>query len=201
MAPSSCIELARGEKTRLLGIARSSIAYGLEHRKPGEPDSAAIDGALAQPLGNFVTLLRDEALRGCVGSIEPAHPLANGVAIAAYNAAFHDHRFAPLAAAEFEVVRIEISVLTTPELIDARTNAELLADLRTGEDGLLLDDVGYRSTFLPKVWEKIPDPAEFVRQLKLKAGLPANYWSGSLRVSRYSTISFAETKSANVALD
>jgi len=201
MAPSSCIELARDEKERLLGIARASIAHGLEHRKPGEPEPGAIAGALAERLGNFVTLLRDEALRGCVGSIEPDYPLANGIAIAAFNAAFRDHRFAPLAADELDFVSIEISVLTTPEFIDVRTNDELLADLHPGEDGLLLEDVGYRSTFLPKVWEKIPEPAEFVRQLKLKAGLPANYWSGSLRMSRYSTISFAETESANASFD
>jgi len=201
MAPSSCIELAREEKERLLGIARSSIAHGLEHRKPGEPDPAAIAGALAERLGNFVTLLRDEALRGCVGSIEPDHPLANGVAIAAFNAAFRDHRFAPLAADELDFVSIEISVLTQPEPIDVSSNDELLATLQPGKDGLLLEDVGYRSTFLPKVWEKIPDPAEFVRQLKLKAGLPRNYWSGSLRASRYRTVSFAETPSVTGAFD
>ncbi|MFW2403395.1 MAG: AmmeMemoRadiSam system protein A [Gammaproteobacteria bacterium] len=201
MAPSSCIEFAREEQTQLLGIARSSIAHGLEHQQPGEPNPDAIDGTLAQPFGNFVTLMLNEVLRGCVGSIEPTHPLANGVAIAAFNAAFRDRRFEPLTHGEFGDVRIEISVLTAPEPIDASDNRALLAALRPGEDGLLLEDVGYRSTFLPKVWENIPEPAEFVRQLKLKAGLPANYWSGSLRMSRYRTVSFAESCSTPTAVD
>lgn len=201
MALSPCIEFTRDEQQRLLAIARSSIAHGLRNGRPGEPDTTATFGALAQHLGNFVTLTKHNELRGCIGSIEPTHPLANGVAIASFNAAFNDHRFPPLADGEFDSVRIEISVLTRPEDIGARSHDELLAVLRPGEDGLLLEDVGYRSTFLPKVWEKLPDPAEFVRHLKLKAGLPANYWSSSLRVSRYRTHSFAEVESANIALD
>jgi AmmeMemoRadiSam system protein A len=201
MALSHCIELRPDEERRLLGIARSSIAHGLRNRRPGEPDPASIAGALEQHLGNFVTLTKHEALRGCIGSIEPTHPLASGIAIAAFNAAFRDHRFSPLSENEFESVRIEISVLTPPEDIGAHNNHELLAALRPGEDGLLLEDIGYRSTFLPIVWEKLSDPAEFVRHLKQKAGLPADYWSDSLRVSRYRTISFAETEPANAALD
>jgi len=201
MAHSPYIDLSRDDERSLLGIARSSIAHGLAERRPLEPDPSAVAGALAQPLGNFVTLTRNAALRGCIGSIEPTRPLANGVATAAFNAAFCDHRFPPLADVELEAVCIEVSVLTQPEPIDVCSNEELLAALRPGEDGLLLEDVGYRSTFLPKVWEKLPDPAEFVMQLKLKAGLPCNYWSGSLSVFRYRTISFAEPGMAVAAFD
>lgn len=201
MVPSPFIELTRDDERQLLAIARASIEQGLVSGRPGAPDQATVTGALASTLGNFVTLTQGQALRGCIGSIEGTQPLGIGVAIAAFNAAFCDHRFAPLADAELEQTRIEISVLTPPQRIDASSNDELLASLNPGADGLLLEDVGYRSTFLPKVWEKLPDPAEFVRHLKQKAGLPTNYWSGSLRVSRYSTISFAETESANVIFD
>jgi len=192
MAPSFCIELARHEEARLLGIARESIERGLVTRQPPELDTSQVSGALAHRLGSFVTLTQRGSLRGCVGSLEPIHPLAHGVGIAAFNAAFRDHRFPPLAEMEVSRTRIEIAVLSQPESIDVGSNVELLASLRPDEDGLLLEETGFRATFLPKVWEKLPDPSEFVRHLKAKAGLPDDYWSGSIRFSRYHTVSIAE---------
>lgn len=195
MAHSSCIDFARHEETQLLGIARESIERGLVTRQPLEFDASQFSAALAQEFGSFVTLTQRGELRGCVGSLEPTHPLAESVAIAAFNAAFRDQRFPPLIHTEVDRTLIEIAVLSRPEPIDVDSNVELLANLRPEEDGLLLEEVGYRATFLPKVWEKLLDPAEFVRHLKAKAGLPDDYWSGSIRFSRYHTVSIAESES------
>lgn len=192
MAPSSSIELTRGEETQLLVIARESIESGFVTRQPLQPDSGQLSGTLAQPFGSFVTLMQRESLRGCVGSIEPTHPLARSVGIAAFNAAYRDQRFPPLTDAEFGRTRIEISVLSRPVPIDVSSNDELLANLRRDIDGLLLEEPGYRATFLPKVWEKLDDPAEFVSHLKAKAGLPEDYWSDTLRFFRYHTSTFTE---------
>jgi len=196
MDHSSCIEFAHHEEAQLLGIARASIERGLVTGQPSEVDTSQVSGALAQRLGSFVTLTQRGELRGCVGALEPAHPLMRSVGIAAFNAAFRDHRFPPLAHAEIDRTRIEISVLSRPEPIEIESEAELMAGLRPAEDGLLLEEIGYRATFLPKVWEKLPDPSQFVRHLKAKAGLSEDYWSGSIRFYRYHTVSIAESSGA-----
>lgn len=193
MAPSSSIELTRGEQKQLLVIARESIEAGIVTRRPLQPDVGQLTGTLAKPFGSFVTLMQRASLRGCVGSIEPTHPLAHSVGVAAFNAAYSDHRFPPLTDAEFGRTHIEISVLSPPAPIDVTSNDELLANLRPDVDGVVLEETGYRATFLPKVWEKLDDPALFVRHLKAKAGLPEDYWSSTLRFSRYHTITFAES--------
>jgi len=176
----------------LLTLARKSIVEGYSKQKPLAPDPADLAGHLGERLGSFVTLTRQDTLRGCIGSIEASEPLARCVTRAAYNAAYHDTRFPPLSPHEFADTAIEISVLSRPEAIDARSRAELLAQLRPREDGLLLEDAGHRATFLPKVWDKLPEPAEFVGQLMRKAGLPADFWSDSLRMYRYGAVSIAE---------
>jgi len=192
MEPSRYIELTPAEEANLLDIARESIERGLSTRNPFEPDSTRITGALTQRLGCFVTLTQQGELRGCVGALESARPLASSVATSAFNTAFRDYRFPPLTESEVAHIRIEISVLSTPLVIDADSNLELLRELCPHEDGLVLEEHTRRSTFLPKVWEKIPEPREFVRQLKAKAGLPMDYWSDSIRFFRYTTTSIAE---------
>ena len=199
MAPSSCIELTPDEATQLLGLARRSIEHGKLTGQPLEPDPSALSGLLAQQLGSFVTLTKNGVLRGCVGTLHSTHPLARGVATAAFNAAYRDSRFAPLSDTEIDQVRIEISVLSPLEPIDVGSNKELLANLRPHADGLLLEDSNHRATFLPKVWEKIAAPQEFVRQIKYKAGLPDNYWSESIRFFRYHTTSITESEGEPVA--
>jgi AmmeMemoRadiSam system protein A len=192
MAPSHFIELAREEKRQLLATARSSIQHGLTTHQPLIIEPSLLAGTLAQELGNFVTLTQDGILRGCIGSIKATHCLAQSVAFNAFNAAFHDSRFSPLSAAEAAQTHIEISVLSKPEPIDASTCEELLSNLHPYDDGLILEEDGHQATFLPKVWEQLPDPQQFVQQLLAKAGLPGDYWSDTLRFHRYQTISFAE---------
>jgi uncharacterized protein len=192
MAPSFCIDLSESEKTRLLEIARRSIETGLDGGNPFRLDSEQLNGTLAAQLGVFVTLTQDEQLRGCMGALESSDPLAHTVCSSAYNAAFRDPRFPQLNTGELSSTQIEISVLSQMESLVVTDRENLLSQLRPQVDGLLLEDGGYRSTFLPKVWEKLPGPGEFFEHLLLKAGLSLDYWSETIRFQRYHTISFGE---------
>ena len=192
MPPSPCIDLDARERERLLGIARRSIRHGLDTGAAYRVAARELEGRLASASAVFVTLLREAQLRGCVGSLEASAPLAQAVATAAFNAAFRDRRFPELQGDEFDALAIEVAVLSPMEPVAAASRAELLALLEPGIDGLLLEDRGHRATFLPKVWDKLGSPQEFIEQLLLKAGLPPDHWSDSLRVSRYRTLSFAE---------
>ncbi len=135
----------------------------------------------------FVTLTIDAQLRGCIGTLEARRALVEDVASNAYSAAFEDPRFAPLERAEFERLDIHLSLLSAPEPIQFGSEKDLLAQIRPSLDGLVLEEGARRGTFLPSVWEQLPDPVEFLRHLKRKAGLPADYWSATLRVSRYTS--------------
>ena len=159
---------------------------------PLQPGKDNLAGSLSIRLGVFVTLTRSEVLRGCVGSLESTDPLALTVANSAFNAAFSDSRFKPLEAAEIEDTRIEISVLSELEPLAVANRADLLVQLCPGEDGVLLEDGSYRATFLPKMWDKISDPEEFLSHLLIKAGLPDDYWSESVSFKRYRALSFGE---------
>ena len=192
MLPSLCVDLSTDEQSRLLDIARQSIVHGLDCGAALQLDIAQLDANLRVDSAVFITLTLADNLRGCIGSLQPSAPLAQAVANSAFNAAFRDRRFAQVQAAEIEKIRIEVSVLSAMELIAVNTRQALLDDLQPGVDGLLMEDQGYRSTFLPKVWEKIVTPNEFVGQLMLKAGLAAEHWSSTIRCYRYHSTSFGE---------
>lgn len=200
MEPSFFIDLSMAARMRLLHIARSSIGHGLLSHKPLALEMDDLPGILGEPLGTFVTLRHREMLRGCVGSIEPTRPLAEAVAVAAYSAAFRDTRFPPLREDELHVVNIEISVLSPLQPMLAGNEQSLLGQLQPGLDGLVVEDEYHRATFLPKVWEQLVAPPDFLRALKQKAGLPADYWSESLRFHRYRTLSFSEVAAESPAL-
>ncbi len=200
MGHSHFIDLSIAARLRLLHIARSSIAHGLISHQPLTIEKDDLPGVLGEPLASFVTLRHQEMLRGCVGSIEPVRPLAEGVAVAAYNAAFQDRRFPPLREDELHIVNIEISVLSTLEPMEFGSEQTLLRQLEPGVDGLLLEDESHRATFLPKVWEQLGAPKDFLRALKQKAGLPPDYWSESLRFQRYRTISFSDVPNTTPAV-
>ncbi len=192
MAPSFCIELDAGQRRQLLGIARQSIGHGLRGIGPLPVAEDGLAGVLKARLGVFVTLTRNEALRGCIGSLQSIEPLARSVANSAYSAAFEDPRFTRLRVHEAEEVEVDISVLSPLEPIQVGSRRELLDLLQPGTDGLLLEDLRHRSTFLPKVWEQLPDPGQFLDQLLAKAGLPEHHWSATIRFQRYHTVSFSE---------
>ena len=141
---------------------------------------------------SFVTLKRGPHLRGCIGQLEAHEALVHNVARNAYGAAFKDPRFPPLRAAELPDVTISLSVLTAQEPLSFDSEAQLLQQLRPGLDGLILRDQAKCGTFLPSVWELLPDPVEFLRELKNKAGLARDHWSATLTVARYGAHSFGE---------
>jgi AmmeMemoRadiSam system protein A len=176
----------------LLRLARNSIDYGLDHDKPVPVDLDGLPVDLIQPAATFTTLRLDEKLRGCCGTLEAAHPLATDVARSAFQAAFRDLRFQPLARDEFGRIRLEVSVLSPLEVITVTDEADLLNRLAPGTDGLVIVEGARRATFLPKVWESLPDPSQFLAALKIKCGLPEDYWSERLEFFRYRTSLYAE---------
>ncbi|MDH3636601.1 MAG: AmmeMemoRadiSam system protein A [Gammaproteobacteria bacterium] len=192
MLPSLCINLSKDEQFSLLDIARRSISHGLESGRALSIDVAQLSKNLQVDSAVFTTLMRSGELRGCIGSLQAVDPLAQAVANSAFNAAFRDRRFGKVDPTELDELRVEISVLSALDLIKVDSRQALLDALKPGEDGLLMEDRGYRSTFLPKVWEKIPLPNQFLEELMQKAGLPAGHWSDTIRFYRYHTLSFAE---------
>lgn len=165
----------------LLRIARNAIG---EHFGLAVTPVSAME-ELTTPGASFVTLTQGGKLRGCIGSLQPYRPLADDVAGNAIAAAFQDPRFAPLSAEELAHTRVEVSLLTVAEPIAFTDEADALTRLRPGIDGVILSCGERRSTFLPQVWESLPEARQFMAQLKLKAGLPADYWDGKIRLARY----------------
>jgi hypothetical protein len=186
-------EIAPGDATRLLEIAHASLAHGLRHGSALRLDPAAESPALRAPGASFVTLrTRDRALRGCIGTLEPECALALDVAENAYRAAFRDPRFPPLRAEEAEAIDLRVSLLGTPERLDVRSEDELVAQLQPGADGLILRLGSLRATFLPEVWESLPEPRAFVRALERKAGIAPGFWSEEVEAFRYATTSLGD---------
>jgi len=179
-------------RATLLDLARRSIAHGLDHHRPLAVDPTHYRPPLSDRLAAFVTLNRAGQLRGCIGHLEAMQPLVRDVADNAYAAAFQDPRFPPLTRAEQTGLEVHISVLSPAEPMTFTSEADLLAQIRPGIDGLILTDGQLRGTFLPSVWESLPDPRDFLIHLKRKAGLPAGHWSDRLRVARYTTESFGD---------
>ena len=192
MQPLPFIDLDAAHQRELLGIARRSIAQGLSVETPLQVSLDEYVAELREPAAVFITLTQNGELRGCVGSLQAQAPLVQAVADYAFHSAFRDRRFARLGAHELQLTSIEISVLSALQELQVDSREALLRSLRPGVDGLVLEDRGRRATFLPKVWDKIGTPAAFLEQLLLKAGLPAEHWSESLRVQRYSARVFAE---------
>ena len=182
--------LDAAQRTTLLDLARRSIAHGLEAGRAMEVKPNDYPDALRQPRATFVTLHLNGQLRGCIGTLEAHRSLIEDVAENAFSAAFRDPRFPPVSADEKDQLTLDISVLSPASALSFTSEQDLLQQLRPGVDGLILEDGARRGTFLPSVWEQLPRPAEFLRHLKQKAGLPADYWSSNIRVSRYTTESF-----------
>ena len=180
------------QRQALLAVARRSIALGLEEGRPLRVNLEDYAAELRAQRTAFVTLQEFGQLRGCIGHLEARQPLVKDVAENAFAAAFRDPRFPPVTARELERLHIEISVLTPATTLSFGSEQELVAMIEPGRDGLILEEGLARGTFLPSVWESLPKPVDFLRQLKRKAGLPENYWSDRLRISRYRTESFGE---------
>ena len=179
-----------GDQQLLLKIAQNAIFQGFENHRGKASDLGILPDELMEKRATFVTLTIKGALRGCIGMLEACRPLAEDVAANAHAAAFEDPRFPPLTRKEFEKLEIHISILSPPEEMIFSSEADLLRQVRPGIDGLVIQDGFRRGTFLPSVWAELPEKKLFWAHLKLKAGLPADYWSDTLRVFRYTTDCF-----------
>jgi AmmeMemoRadiSam system protein A len=184
--------LAPDEQRTLLVLARRALTEQLAGADVPPPAAGTLSDALRAPGACFVTLTRGGALRGCMGSLAPQRPLWRDAMSNAIAAGTRDPRFAPLTRAEADGVRLAISVLGPTEPLAVADRAALLAALRPGRDGLVLEDGARRATFLPKVWEQLATPEAFVAQLSRKAGLPPDHWSDTLRCQRYAALDFSE---------
>jgi len=176
---------ASSGKALLLDVARQSIEWGLRTGQPLAVDPDAYPPELGKLRATFVTLRRNGELRGCVGGLVASRPLVADVARSAFGAAFRDNRFPPLEASELEQLEIHISILSPLEPLSAPDEKALLEAIRPGIDGLVVRDGARQGTFLPAVWESLPEPAAFWRELKRKAGLPLDTWSSRWEIFHY----------------
>lgn len=171
----------------LIEVAALAIRHGLDHGQAPRLAADAFDIELSRPAATFVTLKREGRLRGCIGTLQPSRALIEDVAENAFRAAFRDPRFPPLARHETDGLDFSIALLSRAAPLPARSEAELVARLRPGVDGLIIRDGTARAVFLPAVWESLPVPRLFLAHLKKKAGLRADHWSAGFRAWRFTT--------------
>jgi len=173
----------------LIAVARTSISSAL-----GKPSSkTSEDLPWLQELGAcFVTLTKNQQLRGCIGSLEAYRPLLIVVKSNAYAAAFRDPRFSPLTAEELPHTSIEISLLSAMQAMEFTNEKDALAQLEPNVDGVVFEYGHYRSTFLPQVWEQLPNAEAFMAHLKHKAGLQPGFWDKEVKLYRYTVNKWKE---------
>ncbi|GMR00395.1 MAG: hypothetical protein BMS9Abin18_1241 [Zetaproteobacteria bacterium] len=174
----------------LLSLARSAISdalgQSLDGFVPHQEDWLQEKGAC------FVTLKMNGKLRGCIGSLEASRPLFEDVHANAVAAALHDPRFPPLTIDELAKVNIEISLLSPMQKLDVQSEEETIARLRPGEDGVVFQYGNRKATFLPQVWEQLPDAHHFLAQLRIKAGLSPDFWHPDVLIYTYTVEKFSE---------
>lgn len=180
------------DRATLLKVAREALTSRTAKGRDPHLDEAHFSPRLHTHGAAFVTLTKAGRLRGCIGSLKAHRPLVRDVVENAIRAGHSDPRFAAVSHEELAAVRLKIAVLGPPAPIRFTSEADLLSQLSPGEDGLILSDLGRRATFLPMVWESLPEPGEFWRHLKRKAGLADTHWSATLDVQRYRAETFAE---------
>lgn len=173
----------------LTAIARAAIydAFGKPYPKPNEDLPW-----LHEKGASFVTLTQHQQLRGCIGTLEAYRPLLVDVKANAEAAAFRDPRFLPLTEAELAYTKIEISLLSAMQALDFSNEHDALAQLQPGIDGVVFEFERYHSTFLPQVWEQLPDTKAFMAHLKHKAGLPPEFWDEKVKLYRYTVSKWKE---------
>ncbi len=182
------------EECLLLEVARDAIAHCLREGEPLGADVDSFPPALRANRASFVSLHLGGDLRGCIGGFEASDPLVVDVAKHACDAAVRDPRFSVLTEAELAELEISISVLGPFEELHVVSEEELLQILRPRVDGVLIEEGALRATFLPSVWEQLPEPRDFLMQLKKKAGIPPDHWSSRICVSRYEVDHIGESE-------
>ncbi|OAN13720.1 ACR protein [Photobacterium jeanii] len=189
MSVTSSQTLNKGELTQLLDVAREAIRGHFSADIPTSPDFSLYGKKLTTPGACFVTLEVDGKLQGCLGSTVAHNPLVLDVHNRARASAYQDRRFMPLSEDQLSQLTIEVSVLSTPQVMEVSSEQTLLDHLATEKCGVILSDQHRQALFLPQVWSKLPKPADFIRQLKLKAGWSADYWSNNMEVKTFNVTS------------
>ncbi|MDK9295683.1 AmmeMemoRadiSam system protein A [Propionibacterium freudenreichii] len=188
-------DIPAGARETLIDMARGAIErqFGMtvHHREQATGELAKW---LARPGASFVTLTLYGRLRGCIGTLEAYRPLGQDVRDNAVLAAFHDRRFTPLRVAEYPGLHVEVSVLSAPEPMEVTSEADAIRQLRPGVDGVVLTEGSHRATYLPQVWDQLPDPHEFLSTLREKAGLAPDRWGPDTRLARYAVTAFEDTR-------
>jgi len=186
-------KLTEDEGHYLLSVARKTIEQRLSSQNEQTQSDADLSSKFLEQRGTFVTLTTGGALRGCIGHIIPQESLIEGIRVNAINAAFQDPRFPPLTGEEWEKIKVEISILTEPKPLAYTDAQDLLQKLRPEIDGVIIRKGYHQSTFLPQVWDQLPQKEEFLSQLCRKAGLGSDAWKqGDLEVSTYQVQAFEE---------
>jgi AmmeMemoRadiSam system protein A len=186
-------QLTDVEKQTLLRLAREAMECGVRGKKLPPLDDASLTPRLREQGASFVTLTIDGDLRGCIGALEAYQPLADDVREHAIAAALEDPRFPPVDETELDRIKLEVSRLTAPHPLEYSSSADLLVKLRPHVDGVILKSDFRRATFLPQVWEKIPDPEDFLDHLCAKMGAKSNLWRNTkVRVYVYQVEEFHE---------
>lgn len=168
------------DHSTLLTVAKTAISYGIEFGTLWQVDPEDYPEELRELRSTFVTLEINGELRGCIGNLQPLNPLVVDIANNAYAAAFGDPRFPPVSRNEAEKLDIKISILNPAEVIYFDSEEHLAEQLIPGVHGLILTAGERSATFLPAVWKDIPMPTDFIHALKMKAGMPADYWSRAI---------------------
>lgn len=190
--------LSESDRKTLLTIAREAMLAAAHQSPAPKLDLASLPPSLTEPRATFVTLNIGHELRGCIGGLYPSAPLAQDVQYHAAAAATEDPRFPPVSAHEAPIIHIEISVLTVPEPVPHQSPEELLQILRPLVDGVILISGWHRATFLPQVWERVPNPVQFLEMLSEKAGGSPDLWRNpATEVLRYQVEIFEEPISSN----
>lgn len=178
---------AAAYKDQLRRIVSRSLAEAVRH-KHYSPARKDYGNELFDKGASFVTLKQNGELRGCVGTVVPHVAVAHDLAENAYRAAMEDGRFSPLTEEELSRTRFSISLLTGFERVPYWDESDLLNRIRPGIDGLIIRDGDRQGLFLPSVWKELPDKAEFLKNLKVKAGFNPSYWSNNIKVYRFRTV-------------
>lgn len=181
------------QKKKLLQLAREAINYAIDHKYKALPVILTkYPQELLLPKACFITLYKNEQLRGCVGTIKAKKKLILAVVDNSIKAAFFDSRFPKLHKEELLKLKIEISILTTPYKVNYFSEKDLLSQLRPNIDGLILKVEDAFGTFLPSVWKQLSKPIDFLKHLKIKVGLPMDYWSDNMEIWKYEAETFNE---------
>jgi len=187
----SCIKLNDEDKATLLHFSERAVEHAVQYQKPLQVDFDRFAPRLCQLAATFVTLSFQGSLAGCIGSLKPTQMLIENVLHNSYSAAFMDSRFGVIQQSQLPDLHIEISVLSSLIAVNANSEQMLIEQLNPGEHGLVIEYAGRRSTFLPKVWETLPEKAEFVARLKEKGGLPTDFWSSKIQCHCYTADRFS----------